>query len=216
MFTPIIQRISQLIGSVMVQKPANLVSQRIWSKYCAIVQANLNSSREMSSLIDDIRRRNENLASATMRPRISDSAKRRLLHLLDEQDCNIRIDELSSACLGMIQDKVILIHELLKWSTSIYREGHSRVYLAANLIRRWHSIGIDTDNGILTFLAQSRDFQCCKEKLYLLLSELTTSNHFSIGRYLQWLIAKGALNNVHTLELVCHHAIHHPSCYRTD
>lgn len=162
----------------------------------------------MSSLIDDLRRRNKRLASATARPSTNDSPTRRLLHFLDELGRDIRMDELSSQCLEMIQDREQLIREVLEWSASIYREDISRVYLVASLIRKWHSFGIDTDSGLLTFLTQSRDIKCCKENIYLLVSELTCTNHFSIGRYLQWLIARGALNNVQTLDMVCCHLIH--------
>lgn len=191
----------------MFQKPANLVSMRLWSKYCTTVQANLGSSNKTASLIDDIRKRNERLASATARPSMTDSTKRRLLHVLDKLDCDVRMDELSSQCLGMIQDKGTLIQELLEWSTSIYREDISRVYLAAGLIRNWHGLGIDTDSGILTFLGQSRNLRCCRESVYLLVSELACTNHFSVGRFLQWLIARGALNNVQSLDRVCFHSV---------
>lgn len=200
---PLVERLSDLVTSVLTQKPSCLVSTTTWSKYCDFFQVNSNPlTAELSATLRSIRSRNKALASATARPNVKDSAKTRLLRLLDHLDFDHRVDTLASQCLAIIDDKAVLIQELLMWSTSTQRKDVYGVYLAARLIKHLNLLGTDTDEVVLAFLATSSRTECCKTKVYLLVSELACSKQFSIGRYLQWLIARGALNHVQKLEEV--------------
>ena len=184
-------------------KPANLVSQKVRSEHYTTLQTSLDSSsRQARSTLNAILTRYNILSARPTNPRGTESAKRRLLYLLDSLGCDIHLEALSNQCLALLKDRSVLTQALLDWSTTVYRVEVSRVYLAARLIRKWNREGIDTDSEILSFLGRCNTLDCSKGNVYLLISELTRSRHFSVGRYLQWLIACGAVDNLQASKLV--------------
>jgi mediator of RNA polymerase II transcription subunit 12 len=185
----------------MIANPPNFISRRLWKETDAQpLLASIDSSDDrFASALDLIYRRNEELM---LEPSEAEFANRELLLLLDTAASDDYLEELSTQCLDMIEDRGLLLNEVLEWSTCLYRQGLSRIYIAANLLRRWNSLGIDTDGAILDFLAKSAMITCHKPSVYILVSELVRSKHFSVGRYLQWLIARGALDRVKVLQPV--------------
>lgn len=118
-----------------------------------------------------------------------------LLRLFDTWQHSCSVEELSSRCLSVTNNHNLLMEKLLDWSTSPFRQGLSRTYLAIRLIRTWNELGVDTDGPTLEFLIRSKSLYSCKPNIYLLVSELVISGNFSCGRYIQWLISRGALNS---------------------
>lgn len=85
---------------------------------------------------------------------------------------------------------------LLNWSTTRYRSGIERVYIAARLLRHWSQIGIDLDTPLLKFLGCHRAIPGAQPKMIIkLVAELIRTRHFSVGKYLQWLMARQTQTN---------------------
>ena len=66
-------------------------------------------------------------------------------------------------------------------------------------MRLWAKHGVDVQGHILDFLRSALEIQGLhKPDIYRLISELVCSGHFSIGRYLQWLMAHGGVSEAQT------------------
>ncbi|KAL8942021.1 MAG: hypothetical protein Q9216_001911 [Gyalolechia sp. 2 TL-2023] len=107
---------------------------------------------------------------------------------------------------NIVGDSELLVHVCLEWSASIHRQGHARIYAASRLLRKWSKNGMDVETFIHNFLA--RKSNCCgleKSSLYKVINELIRSRNFSVGKYLQWIIANGMLRQHDTTkkELPC-------------
>lgn len=101
-------------------------------------------------------------------------------------------------CLRLKVDPQIMVSTALRWASSLERCTIRRVYAATRLFRMWSRHDIDIQGHILNFFGNNpnpRRFS--KSHLYRLCSELVCSGHFTISRYLQWLIAQGSLSKLY-------------------
>ena len=106
----------------------------------------------------------------------------------------INLQKLSDTFIRMTQDQQRLVATLIQWSTAKLRQNVSRVYLAVRILRQLARLGFALDDPITAILASTIELrQLDISKVYLLVSELVRSYHFSMGKYLQWLLAKGSL-----------------------
>ena len=199
----------------MILKPANFIGPQLWSR-CRLTVLDTMDRHDPSAMgaFEQIGRRNRKLESPTSPNANAHSPRRRLVQLLDSCDDAIPLNELADICLTIVPEPLTIVHELFEWLSSPFRGGLARVYLAVRLIRRWRRIGIDTDESILSFLASTRHKGQSKDNIYLAISELVRSRQFAVGRYLQWLIARGALNDYERLSLVSQS--YSASCRRAD
>lgn len=131
------------------------------------------------------------------KPRHSKQATQRTPHqritrLLDSIHSAHDIALISSTLLDAIDNKAVLVSKLLEWLATPFRHGICRVYVGVRLLRKWKTSGVDVDDHILSFLAQANNKRRLElENVYHAISELVRSQTFSVGRYLQWLMAKG-------------------------
>lgn len=137
--------------------------------------------------------RNLRLIKASLDTRRSSThiSEQRLIVLLDKVSFSVDIGDFADTCLSAANDQTLLITICLNWATSLTRFGHARIYLVIRLFRRWAKLNIDLERPILDFLASNPDLTPLqKANVYKLLAELVHSKNLSIGRYLQWLMAK--------------------------
>ncbi|KAL1613069.1 RNA polymerase II mediator complex subunit [Paraconiothyrium brasiliense] len=112
-----------------------------------------------------------------------------------DYEADISVDNLAYDCLDLFPDQQSLISAVLQWASSLYRQGLHRVYLVTRLLRKWNQIGIDVSEGILRYLPQvASDHSKEWELVFRVVSELVRSRTFSLGKYLQWLIATGSMD----------------------
>ncbi|KAI9715910.1 MAG: hypothetical protein M1812_005730 [Candelaria pacifica] len=199
LFIPIVQRLSHLITRLLVSRPSNFVSPRRWIKYETILRSCIDhDDPAVAAIYARVSKRNLRLAEAKTRQG-ADAPKRsrsRLVKLLDSAKACFQVEELCSFCLKPGQDHRMLIQTLLEWVSSSYREGVFRVFLAVRILRELGDVGTDINGHILAFLGRPEQAEkICEANLYLLIAELVRCGHFSTSRYLQWLIARGALSN---------------------
>jgi mediator of RNA polymerase II transcription subunit 12 len=123
-------------------------------------------------------------------------SSRRLISILDSAMSNYR-SEIWSECMALSIDSDKLVSTVLCWASTRFRSGLSRVYIAVRLLRKWRKVGVDTDTHILTFLINNGQSQNVRfNDVYHVIAELIRSQSFSVGRYLQWLLARGAVSGV--------------------
>jgi mediator of RNA polymerase II transcription subunit 12 len=123
------------------------------------------------------------------------SPHQRIIRLLDSIRSAHDITSISSY-FDTLEDKALLISKLLEWLSTPFRHGLCRVYIGARLLRRWKLAGVDIDSNILAFLSRGQNNQKLNmDQVYHVISELVRSQTFSVGRYLQWLMARGVTNN---------------------
>lgn len=114
-----------------------------------------------------------------------------VIHLLDSIHTAHDISSVSVACLDTFEDRATLIYKLLDWTATPFRHGLCRVYIGVRLLRKWKMAGVDVDSHVLAFLNESPKANQNMDNVYHAISELVRSQTFSVGRYLQWLMAKG-------------------------
>lgn len=114
-----------------------------------------------------------------------------IIRLLDSIRTAHDISSVSVACIDTFDDRDTLIYKLLEWISTPFRYGLRRVYIGVRLLRKWKMSGVDVDSHVLGFLSESPKANENMDNVYHTVSELVRSQTFSVGRYLQWLMAKG-------------------------
>lgn len=194
---PVCQRLSFSIKNFVLSNPSCFVLPKTWAKYNTTLASCLDlGDPEFKVFFGQLSNRNMQVSKTkgTSRDPLRFPA-RRLIKLLDRAMTNY-VPDLASECQNLELDHGTLISTIVLWASTTFRSGLSRVYVAVKLLRRLNKSGVDTDARILAFLVnhgQSRSV--CFSNVYHIISELVRSQSFSIGRYLQWLVARGAVSN---------------------
>ncbi|KAJ5299417.1 hypothetical protein N7476_010974 [Penicillium atrosanguineum] len=195
---PLIDRLSRFITKLVHEHTSSMILPNTWETYKKEASSCLNlSSKVDRALFQSIAERN----ARVQRPQNSNQAKhrsphQRIIRLLDSIRSAQGIPAVSAACLDVVDDKAVLVSKLLEWLATPFRHGICRVYVGARLLRKWKSCGVDVDEYILSFLTRLQNSKKLNmENVYHVISELVRSQTFSVGRYLQWLMAKGATSH---------------------
>lgn len=177
--------------------PACFLLPLSWDKYENLLKSNLEEEsaasvqhfEKLSQRNFRLRRPSTNVARSSIR-----LSERNLITLLDKLSFDVDPRDFAHTCLATIYDHAQLITICLDWATSLTRFGHARTYFIIRLFRRLAKLDINLEQPILGFLASKPDLpQLQKANIYRVLAELVQSKNLSVGRYLQWLIAKGAI-----------------------
>jgi mediator of RNA polymerase II transcription subunit 12, fungi type len=149
-------------------------------------------SAQVSPAYRSIDQRNRQLTFPDVKMDLS--PRRVVIGLLDKSLSRPFSINLPQQCREKMPDLRALSKTVLDWATSSYRPGLVKVYVGARLLRTSSRSGIDVNEVILDFLGSGVDGQgLCKQSVYHLASELTRSGHFSVSKYIQWLIARGGV-----------------------
>ena len=193
--------------------PACFLLPGSWSKYEETVKDCLDDSDfHLRSCFESISRRNANLRKhSSQHPRHpKTTSSKKVINLLDRLYTEHNFGRIAGACLRAIRDHDLLVKTCIEWAASAFRHGDFRVYAAARLLRIWNKHGVELQQPILDLLnAKADSVGLIKRDIYKVLAELVSSKHFSVGKYLQWLMARGRLqshyqpdpvSNAYTLE----------------
>jgi mediator of RNA polymerase II transcription subunit 12 len=226
---------------LLATRSACLLLPTSWVKYGPVLKT-LAAKRDHPQIIlavEKLKVRNNRLLqssrTSTPLPQTSAAQVYRKLDCINYK-ASIRIEDLSYECMEIMSNATQLISALLQWASSCYRLGSHRVYLATRLLRRWSHLGADVYEGVLSHL-QNMTWVAFGglPSLLRIVAELVRSKHFSVGRYLQWLIATGSggqnvdLSSVSLRHCIVIQSLAHPflaifvantspcgnSCYRT-
>ncbi|KAI9655804.1 MAG: RNA polymerase II mediator complex subunit [Bathelium mastoideum] len=196
-YRSLIDRLQLLLATLAVAHRGCLILPDTWQKYNHLFQMLKDRfpDHKVVSACKNVEYRNKRLVSVPFNSLSTCShATRALVARLDAFTHNTQFGELSSQCLGSSSNKQQIIGTLLAWASSKCRSGTYRMYLAVRLLRRWRSTNVDVDGAILLFLRSTAVSKTlCPHSIFRTVTELVRSGHFSIGRYLQWLISEGCL-----------------------
>ena len=194
---------------MMVFAPACFLLSRSWSRHeealkiCIIHQEDI----QLQTRFESLARRNEalqNLASKQNK-RLQYFPSHRIISLLDRLYNKPNYNKVAVSCLRITDDKIMLVNICIAWSSTIYRHGSFRTFAAARLIRIWSRHGIELQQALIDFLTAETIYEdLSKKDVYRLYAALVASRHFSVGRYLQWLMARGTLYGQTNCGPVCH------------
>ena len=182
----------------MLEHTSSVILPNSWEKYKDVVASclNLNETPDKTTL--------QNLAERNARVQLPNShqetaqrlPQQYIIHLFDSIRSAHDISATSSTCLGAVEDKASLVSKLLEWASTPFRHGSRRVYTSVRLLRKWKMSGMDVESHILAFLADVHiTSRVNMDNVYHIIAELVRSQTFSVGRYLQWLMAKGVAND---------------------
>lgn len=186
----------------MIAAPACFLLLDSWNQckdtieHCLIGQ----DDKQLRMCFEHLSQRNWNLGSLSLRrnSRLSSSLGQRIIGLLDTLSIKPNFGKVAGACLRLAPESDRLVRICIEWSASIYRHGHIRTYAAARLLRFWNKHGVELQRPIFDLLASNPDAESLSRKdLYRLLAGLMSSKNLSIGKYLQWLMARGNLHGRH-------------------
>ncbi|CAI7630667.1 unnamed protein product [Penicillium viridicatum] len=193
---PLIDRLSRFIKKLVLDHTSSMILPNSWETYQQQVSSALDLGNEVEkALFQSLAERN----ARVQRPRHSKqttqrSPHQRIVRLLD----SIRSAQDLSSIFGYLDafdDKAVLVFKLLEWLSTPFRHGLCRVYIGVRLLRKWKLAGVDIDSHILAFLSRGQNNQKLNmDQIYHVVSELVRSQTFSVGRYLQWLMARGVTN----------------------
>ncbi|EEQ35258.1 conserved hypothetical protein [Microsporum canis CBS 113480] len=200
---PLIFRLQSLIRSFITSHPSSFILPLTWSQYHKPLTACFNTSNSFEvNFLTHLTERNNRLSktnpqSNTNSPQsTSRPAPQQLISYLDLAYTHNVFPVLASKCLSLPLDHRTIVYTLLEWSSTPFRYGSTRIYVSARLLRRWRKLSIDTDAYILSFLAENNQHTTRQfENIYHVISELVRSQSFSVGKYLEWLMARGAVRS---------------------
>jgi len=192
---PLCDRVKDLLKELLSTSTDNFISPKVWATHKKMIRFNFGSGDpQFIHILATIERRNSrfNPTGASKEP----TARKRLITALDRTLVEPFSNDLPRICWDIDGDKTMLILAILEWSTSSYRPGATKTFVAARIIRYWARLGIDVTAVILEFLDSSTSVsEINKPAFFHLVSELARSDHFSTPRYFQWLIARGGIYN---------------------
>ncbi|KAF7125224.1 hypothetical protein CNMCM5793_001333 [Aspergillus hiratsukae] len=195
---PLTDRLSLHIRKLTLEHTSSVVLPRSWEKYKDLVSSCLNLRDNVHrAVFQNLAERN----ARVQRPRkcqetTQQPPQQRIIQLFDSIRSSHDITSVSAASLGAIDDKAALVLKLLEWAATPFRYGVCRVYTGARLLRKWKTAGVDVDTCIISFLAERQmSDQLNMDNIYHIISELVRSQTFSVGKYLQWLMAKGVADS---------------------
>ncbi|KAH7019927.1 hypothetical protein EDB80DRAFT_870537 [Ilyonectria destructans] len=188
-------RLTTLLSSLLKTNPESFIYPSTWPKYRDTLLASLASDDEtMQNMINSIQIRNSRLlvSSSTSLP----AGRNQLVKLLDAALKEPIDRELAAKCWSTSDSKPLIIKTLVEWATSFHRPGLAKVYVAANLIRAWSTYRVNPTTAILEILdGIATQDKTRKELVYLLVTELVRTGHFSVPQYIQWVIARGGYHD---------------------
>lgn len=192
------QQIVAVLRTIMSSAPACFLLPNCWDKHENNIRSLVKKDDDrLYPCFESLSRRNFSLRDRSLRantlPAISSRSK--VIDLFDSLSIERKFGKTAGICLRIMKDHHILVTTCIEWSTSVYRQGHFRTYAAARLLRIWSKNGVELQKPIFGFLStQSVQGGVRKSDVYRLLAELVSSKHLLVGKYLQWLMARGTLH----------------------
>ena len=192
---PLSGRLESLLRGLMVSNPESFLFPAVWEKHRSALRSSLASDdARLTAIFNSLDQRNARFAKSDAEKEVS--PRRRLIQLLDTTLVNPLASDIPNLCWQMDDDKNVIMQTVLKWSSSFHRPGNTKLYVAARILRFCGRSGADVSEAVLRFLdSKASDTGCDKSAFYHLVSELARSEHFSTASYLQWLIARGGIDD---------------------
>ena len=194
----VLQQLVKLIRSILLWAPACLLLPEYWNKHENIIEGCLHEQEpHLRACFESLWKRNLSLQKClTWQDQLRSNSRQHLIAALDGLSGDCTLGDVAVACLRCAENNDVLVATCLEWASTVYRQGIFRVFAAVRLLRLWNKHGVELQRPIFGFLtARSNSKGLQKNNVYKLFAELVCSKHISVGRYLQWLIARGTLRS---------------------
>jgi len=164
------------------------------------LEEDIKAARRIRQLID----RNKRLAVATATPRASAGpVARTVVTYLD----SMVIQEskmLNTRCLQLAKNADEAVLELLIWSSTIYRLGSNRIYVAMQILAAWSKEGADITNCILSNLPHLDQVPHLRTRtIGRIVAELSRQGIFDMSTALRRFIVTGSIKMKPPADEVC-------------
>jgi mediator of RNA polymerase II transcription subunit 12, fungi type len=195
----VLRRLQQLATTLAVAHRGCMILPKLWAKYKHLLQSTFGTmdTTPLESAVENLTNRNDRLTPDSHAAKSLDTVQGRIFKELDEARFHDPIEKLFERCVEISADLPQVSQLVVKWTTSIYRDGIHRVYIGTRLLRKCYLRGVDVDNLLLDFVSDSAPTHGVDFSLvFKLVAELVRSEHFSVTRFFQSLIATGALSAI--------------------
>ncbi|RAH83067.1 mediator of RNA polymerase II transcription subunit 12 [Aspergillus japonicus CBS 114.51] len=191
---PLVDRLSRCIRRLVLEHTSSLILPNSWMTYKELISSclNFNETPDQTMFHNLVERNSRVQLLKSQQEAKARPPQQKVISLFDSLRSAHDVSATASACLDAVTDKTVLVSKLLEWAATPFRHGSRRVYTSVRLLRKWKMSGIDIESHILNFVAGfDSNSRLNMEHIYHIFSELVRSQTFSVGRYLQWLMAKG-------------------------
>ncbi|CRK27949.1 hypothetical protein BN1708_015025, partial [Verticillium longisporum] len=188
-------KLTSLLLPLLSSYPDNFLSPTTWLRCRETLLASIPIDNDaVLSAYKALNSRNEVLIASSGK---SQPANRQILiKQLDTTFQTLYTNELASSCWNVSEDKRMIVRTVLEWSTSFYRPGQARIYVAASLLRAWASTGVDITTAILESIGTAPPQGTTPKRLfYQLISELVRTGQFNVREYVVWLMGRGGMTS---------------------
>lgn len=201
-----VREVQELLKQLTTSGPASFLLTGWWHKRNCLSQGSVDERHiggRTTSGSPWERNTSINSIPQVYRSPLGTSRRKKVALLLESLVDKADYDKVARQSAKILGNTDVLIDSCLRWCSTVYQHGCAKIYAAARLLRLWRNMGIYLEQPILRFLASSDNLsELCKEKICKVLTELIRSSHFSVARYLQWVMADGVLNQNQTVERV--------------
>lgn len=196
-FEPLKTRLHKLVTILASTAKRCLILPKAWEKFKRLLslEALQLSGQEPQHAVAEVSQRNERLSAPMTRTAVTTRSPLLSLYtMLDNVGLDVNMGLLPARCLELVSEPHELVRAVLNWSSTRYRRGRARIYIAAQIISHLHDTGHDTDEAILAYLQQPElSVKIDSSQVWAIIGELVSRNCFATGAYLQWIIASGAV-----------------------
>ena len=194
----VFQELANECKALLISNPDCFLIPQTWKAYKEIVQNSVvGKDSFLQTRFREICMRNQRLddRAAAQETKTYSSAEQTVVAALDSLASHQDYPNVSRACRRAGLTPQLLVDVCIEWASSTYRYGSFRVYAVVRLLRMWSRRFLDLQGSVCNFLARSENLSDIdKTQIYKLCAELVSSKHLSVGKYLQWLMASGALH----------------------
>ncbi|KAF3915726.1 hypothetical protein AA313_de0204357 [Arthrobotrys entomopaga] len=198
LYKPLLQRLAIHLTRLVLNHRQAFVNPKSWQTNERALRACVDTSNpSILTSIENIAARNRNLearqASKSGGRGGITSPRKAAIDFLDKIKAPYDIEDLTGRFLALSKDYNQTLKALCEWVITSLRVGLYRLYFAVRLLRRLSRLGVQIQPPIHEFLLAASGGKRSKKYVYLLISELVRSKHFTAGKYMSWLISRGAL-----------------------
>jgi mediator of RNA polymerase II transcription subunit 12 len=197
LFSPVSQRLRQLLGTLASSHTACLIMPKIWAKFEPVVR-NIGSRVDLAPAVASVVERNNRLAKPLWEqsPRSTVSPKRQAFSILDHFDLDVSVPDICANLCELLPSVEGVAKLVLEWCSSSYRQGAYRVYLASRILRRYGLFGADIEGYILMFLMDPpANSNVDVRNIIKVVAELVRAKSFAVLKVLRAVIARGAMSD---------------------
>ena len=200
-YDPLFQELLKECRALLTESPDCFLFPQCWDVNKQVIQdLVISGDKLLHSLFDDLTLRNGKFGNdiCDLYGTVPRTAPQNIVVALDTLLNTSDYPKVASVCLMAAKSSDELVKTCLHWATSTYRCGRYRLYAVARLLRIWSKHSIDLQKPVLDFLAVGTEMLNIDwADFYSLCADLVSSRHLSVGRYCQWLMARGSLVKFH-------------------